>query len=285
MQFSRRDFLKHSVPVLGLATIGGLLFSKTDIAEAAQSVSSNRTGKAVLYNASKCAGCRACEAACRRWNGLPPESKPTDLSPKSWTVVTSKQVESNGSIKRYYGKRQCMHCIQPTCVTVCPAHALSKTELGPVVYDETKCIGCKYCVMACPFSVPRFDSESNRRMTKCTFCVDRITDSLETACVEACPYQALIFGEHQEIIASAQEAQAEGAYVYGMEEAGGTSWIYLSDIPFEERGFSSIASVNYPSHSGKVWLSQLATVVVGATALGLYSLYLRRRKIEEGEEE
>ncbi len=245
--------------------------------------------KGVLVDLRKCIGCRGCQVACKQWNELSAEhttqrgtyENPPDLSGSTWTVVKFREIGENGTLKWLFSKWQCMHCLQPTCVTVCPTEALYKTEEGPVLYDEGRCIGCRYCVTACPFSVPRFDWEERRIVTKCTMCMDRIANGLEPACVKTCPTGALSFSEREAIIAKANEVEARGASVYGRDEVGGTSWIYISDVPFDELGFPAVGTESYPSHSRAIWGSQIATIVVGVTALGLYSLYLRRKKMEE----
>ena len=244
--------------------------------------------KGVLVDLRKCMGCRGCQVACKQWNnlsGVPTRNwgtyeNPPDVSPNTWSVIKFREIRENDTVKWVFSKWQCMHCISPACVTVCPTEALYKTEEGPVLYDDSRCIGCRYCVTACPFSVPRFDWEERRMVRKCTFCVDRIKNGLEPACVKTCPPKALSFGEREAVIAKANEAEAQGAYVYGRDEVGGTSWIYISEVPFAERGFPAVATESYPSHSRAIWVSQIATIVAGATALGLYSLYLRRKKIE-----
>ena len=244
--------------------------------------------KAILVDLRKCMGCRGCQVACKQWNELPAVSteqggtyeNPPDLSPDTWTVVKFREIGENGTFKWVFSKWQCMHCLQPACVTVCPTEALYKTEEGPVLYDENRCIGCQYCRTACPFSIPRFDWEKERVVRKCVMCADRIENGLEPACVKTCPPGALSFGEREAAIAKANEAEAEGAYVYGRDEVGGTSWIYISDIPFDELKFPAVGTESYPSHSRVIWASQIATIVVGAAALGIYSLYLRRKKME-----
>jgi len=241
-------------------------------------------------------GCRGCQAACKQWNetdefiptvenGVEAHNwgsyeNPPDLSAKTWTVVKFREIGENGSLKWIFSKWQCMHCIQPACVTVCPTAALHKAEEGPVLYDKSRCIGCAYCITACPFSIPRFDWEREKMIKKCTMCVDRIGNGLEPACVKTCPPGALEFGERETMIAKVNQAEAGGAYVYGKDEVGGTSWIYLSDVPFDECGFPTVGTTSYPSHSAGIWGSQLATIAVGAAALGYYSLYLRRKKME-----
>lgn len=277
MLLSRKEFLKLSVPATGLFVFSGVPISEPDMAQASSTLTRKTTSKAVLFDASKCTGCRACETVCRNLNKLPPEPKPIDLSPRSLTVVKSTQIEENGEVKWLHSKWQCMHCINPTCVTVCPTKALYKTEEGPVLYDEAGCIGCEYCVVACPFHVPRFDLEGNRVVKKCTFCVDRLENGLEPACVEICKQQALTFGERQVVLGKAKEAEAKGAHVYGVNEVGGTSWIYVSDVPFDKRGFPCVGTVSYREHSLGIWFSQIATMAVGVTLIWGFSWYLRRR--------
>ncbi|UCC16545.1 MAG: 4Fe-4S binding protein, partial [Dehalococcoidales bacterium] len=164
----------------------------------------------------------------------------------------------------------------------CPTGALYKNDDGPVLYDETRCIGCQYCGTACPFSIPHFDWEK-KMVNKCTMCVDRIQNGLEPACIKTCPTGALSFSEREAVITVATLAESNGTYVYGKDEVGGTSWIYLSDVPFPDGGFPGVGTSSYPSISGGILASQMATIAVGAAALGFYSLYLRKKKLEEGE--
>ncbi len=282
-QLSRRDFLKLSVPVTGLLVLGARPSLVAASSQASPAPSPDSV--AMLYDSSKCLGCRRCEDACRRWNKLAPEYRPIDLSARSLTMLKYRQVVEKGKAKWLPSKWQCMHCVQPSCANVCPTQALHKTEDGPVLYDESRCIGCQYCVSACPFSVPRFDWEKNRMIKKCTFCTDRVADGLQPACSGVCPAKALTFGKRQEIMDRANEAQAKGAYVFGKKEAGGTSWIYISDVPFEERGVPLVAAESYPLHSQATLVPQIGAIAVGAAALGVYSLYLRRKKIEGRQDE
>jgi formate dehydrogenase iron-sulfur subunit len=276
---SRRNFLKLSIPAAAaLAVTAG----QTTLASARVNASSaSPEAAAMLYDTSKCLGCRRCENACRRWNGLQNEYRPTDLSSKSLTTLKYRQVEVSGKVKWLPSKWQCMHCVDPSCANVCPTGALHKTEAGPVLYDETKCIGCQYCVEACPFSVPRFDWETNRMIKKCTFCADRTAEGTEPACSSVCPVQALSFGQRGTILKKAEEAQAAGNYLYGKEEAGGTSWIYISDVPFEQRGVPTVAKLDYPLPSKALVVPQFGAMAAGALALGAYSVYLRRKKAQQ----
>ncbi|UCE97816.1 MAG: 4Fe-4S dicluster domain-containing protein [Dehalococcoidia bacterium] len=280
LKLNRRDFLKLSVPVTGLFVFGlepifGQASNETPTVVSPDTV-------AMLYESSKCLGCRRCEDACRRWNKLGDEYRPTDVSPKSLTTLKYREVNEKGKTKWLPSKWQCMHCLDPSCVNVCPTEALQKTKEGPVSYDESNCIGCQYCVSACPFSIPRFDWEHNRVVKKCTFCTDRLAEGLEPACSSVCPVNALTFGDRKTVIGKAAEAQFNGAYIYGKDEAGGTSWIYTSDVSFEERGVPSVKEESYPLYSKTMLGSQLGTIAFGLTALGVYSVYLRRKRLNGG---
>ena len=280
-KLNRRDFLKLSIPAVGLVALGGRSCC-SEVTAAPAAAAPNAVG--MLYDSRKCVGCRRCEDACRRWNQLDSEYRPMDLSAKSFTMIKYIKTEGTYADKWLPTKWQCMHCIEPTCVSVCPTSALHKTADGPVLYDEGRCIGCQYCVTACPFSVPRFDWEHDKMIKKCTFCNDRQADGLEPMCSTVCPKDALTFGTRTAVLNMAAQAQAEGAFVYGKEEAGGTSWIYVSDVSFEERGLPVVSKAAYPTQSKTMLWPQLGTIAVGAVAMGAYATYLKRKKVEgEGE--
>ncbi len=276
-RLSRRDFFKLSVPAAGLVLFGGSNIGKSVVRAAGKP---SNDSIAMVYDTTECLGCRRCEDACRRSNGLEPEYRPLDLSANSLTTLKYRKVKQSGKVKWLPTKWQCMHCFDPTCASVCPTGALHKTEQGPVLYDQSKCIGCQYCVSACPFSVPRFDWESNRMIRKCDFCQERLADGLEPACSGVCPQHALSFGTLGDALDKADKALASGQYVYGLEEAGGTSWLYLSDVSFEQRGLPAVAGMAYPAQSKGMLLPQLGTAAFGAVALGAYSVYLRKQKLK-----
>jgi len=192
--------------------------------------------KAMLIDMKMCVGCGACQAACKLENRLPEGVEPA-LSPTAYTALQ----EYHG----VYVRRMCQHCLDPACVSVCPVGALSKTAEGPVLYDESKCIGCRYCIQACPFQVPRYEWKStNPRVQKCRFCAQRLKQGLQPACAEACPTGATRFGERDALVreAHARIAAEPGRYVhriYGDREVGGTSILYLSGVPFEQLGFDT----------------------------------------------
>jgi formate dehydrogenase iron-sulfur subunit len=181
-----------------------------------------------------CIGCNACQDGCKVANNLP-AGEEKRLSPTAFTALE----EHDGK----FARRLCQHCEVPTCVSVCPVGAFKKTADGPVLYDAEKCIGCRYCMQACPFRVPRYEWKSTRpRVQKCIFCYTRLAKGMQTACAEACPTGATKFGDRDQLIAEAyRRMNAEpGKYtpkIFGKEDVGGTSVLYLSPVPFEQMGF------------------------------------------------
>lgn len=209
--------------------------------------------KAMIQDNTRCIGCRACMVACKQWNGLegddteffagPGYQNPRDLDPNNYTLITfSEKVEREQWV---FGRLLCMHCDEPACAAVCPTKALKKTPEGPVEFTEWRCIGCRYCMQACPFIVPKYDYDSFfPKIHKCTFCGDRLKEGLEPACAKVCPTDAITFGDKAEMIAEAERrvAQGPGDYVseiYGKDEVGGTAVLHLSGVPFEELGYET----------------------------------------------
>ena len=194
--------------------------------------------KALLYDATLCIGCKQCEQACAEKNRLPYSEAVAGEERQSdhkFTVVLAKGDK--------FMRRLCMNCQDPACASVCPVGAMRKTAEGPVIYEESRCMGCRYCMVACPFGVPKYEwSKVLPRVQKCTMCPDRVAAGKPTACAEACPTGATKFGERDELIKEAQQRLQEnpGKYVnhiYGLTEVGGTSVLMLSSVPFEEFGF------------------------------------------------
>jgi formate dehydrogenase iron-sulfur subunit len=195
---------------------------------------------AILYDSTLCVGCRECEKACAaRWQLAYNETIASEERISAHKVTA---IQTHGE---RYSRRLCMHCNEPTCVSVCPVGAFQKTALGPVVYDQTKCIGCRYCMLACPFQVPTYEwSSRTPRVRKCDMCYDLQKAGKPAACAEACPVQATICGDRDQLIAEAKRRIADkpGEYynrVYGIEEAGGTSVLFLSAVPFEQLGLKT----------------------------------------------
>jgi formate dehydrogenase iron-sulfur subunit len=249
-------------------------------------------------------GCRACQVACKAWNDNPGEvtlclgcyDNPPDFSADTWSLIQFDEVETGERLNWVFTKRQCMHCEHPACVSACPVQALHKLDSGAVVYDAAKCIGCRYCMVACPFSVPRIDwYEVLPVITKCTFCSDRQAEGMEPACCKSCPTDALTFGERDALIAEAQARirNNPGKYVdhiYGQHEAGGTSWMYISSVPFEHLRLPELDSEPIPevSENVAVYGTPSALGVVAAALGGVYWISKRREKMaqtgDEGKE-
>ncbi len=192
--------------------------------------------KALLIDITLCVGCNACQAGCKEENGLSAKEEKY-LSLTAYTALDK--------YNELYVRRLCQHCDVPTCVSVCPVGALTKAETGPVAYDAEKCIGCRYCLQACPFHVPKYEWSSTKpRIQKCKFCASRLAKGLQTACAEACPTGATLFGDRDDLLIEAhRRITAEpGKYtpkIYGEQDVGGTSMLYLSPVPFEQLGFDT----------------------------------------------
>ena len=237
----------------------------------------------ILTDLTRCIGCGACALACKEINELPKEEM-DGLNATTWTVVE----QQNGLNIR----RQCMHCLDPTCVSVCPVAALQKTPEGPVIYDEDRCMGCRYCMFACPFQIPKYEwDETIPRVQKCIMCFEtRVSKGESPACTQTCPTGATIFGEREALIHEAQhrltnEPERYVDHIYGLEEAGGTSVIYLSSIFFAELGFPvDVEHKPYPRLTWEV-LSKIPNIVStgGALMLGIWWIANRRDKIARGE--
>jgi formate dehydrogenase iron-sulfur subunit len=186
-----------------------------------------------------------------------------------------------------------MHCHDPACASACPVAALIKLPEGPVVYDDARCIGCRYCMMACPFQIPRFQWESAVPLVrKCTFCADRQAMGLAPACTTTCPTEALLFGERAELLQEAHRrigTKPKRYYpqVYGEKIVGGTSKLYLTAVSFEELGLPQVGFRTDLGDTpqglyGREWMSKVPYVAlaVGGLAVGLHYLNQRRAEVQ-----
>jgi formate dehydrogenase iron-sulfur subunit len=242
--------------------------------------------KAVLYDSTLCVGCRSCESACAEQWKLPYDDKIAAEERISAHKVTT--VKTHGE---RFSRRLCMHCEEPACVSVCPVGAFEKTAIGPVVYDETKCMGCRYCMTACPFGTPSYEWESRSpRVRKCDGCYDRKAAGQPSACSEACPTGATITGEREALIVEAKKRIAEkpGEYyerIYGLEEVGGTTTFFLSAVPFEQLGLNTkLPKEPLPQLTWKVLSTVPDVATIGATLLGgIYWITHRREKVSAAE--
>ncbi len=276
---SRRQFLKLSAATAGAAALAGLQAS----AAVASTAITPGSQPAMLIDISRCVGCGNCQRSCIAANDLHPTSKQLEeLSAQTFTVVQRYDFEGG---KTRFVKRQCMHCLDAACASACPVSALYKTETGPIAYRPDRCLGCRYCMVSCPFNIPRF--EWNKGLTpeirKCMFCVERQEAGLLPACAENCPTGALKVGRREDLL---KEAHARIAahprfyvnHIYGELEAGGTSMLYISDVPFALLGFrTDVTTRPIPAYTWDV-MSKLPWVVGGlAAVLTGASIYTRKR--------
>lgn len=250
--------------------------------------------KGLLFDIVNCVGCGECYAACKKEynNGEPKEEFLTErLSAKNYTVVES--------YEDYYARKLCFHCNEPTCVSVCPVAALEKTELGPVIYYEDRCIGCRYCMQACPHTIPRYEwGEADPGIQKCTLCHHRLLQGEQTACAEACIFEATTFGDVEELIEIAKqriEENPDSYYpkIYGLVQegkyqmpvAGGTSVFIIGPEPFEQFGYvGDLPDEPLPQRT-QVALDKIPTVVSFGTLFlgGMYWLTKRKNDIAKEE--
>jgi formate dehydrogenase iron-sulfur subunit len=270
MEINRRSFFKF-VGVTGLTLATGAKLN------AIESPENKIEFKGILFDAKRCKGCRGCEFDCSDANSLPEPPKKKDLKPglrkpseKQRTVVNTYET-SKGKV---HVKIQCMHCNEPACAAACLTQAMYKTPEGPVIWREDKCMGCRYCMVSCPFDTPKFEYHSPvPKIEKCTMCFEtRIQQGEIPSCAENCPNEALMFGTRRELLAEAhkrivEEPDAYYGRIYGEDEAGGTSMLYLSPVPFEEIGLNTkLQDTSYPALT-KGFLYSVPSVFVLAPAV------------------
>lgn len=240
------------------------------------------TAQGLLFDLTSCTLCGACWLADKERNSLPiPEGDFTrePLSDQAFLAIN----RSQGRAVRH----SCMHCLNPTCVSVCPVGALEKTDIGAVVYHSSRCIGCRYCVVACPFSIPKYEwGETFPYVRKCDLCYDRIVAGKSPACAAACPTGALVYGERSALleVARSRIAKNPGRYIdhiYGEREVGGTSLLILSDVPMEQLGYPLGITDNPVPTLTWAALENVPRVVFlgGALLAGLYWLTMRRNEV------
>lgn len=255
--------------------------------------------KTLFIDTTKCMGCRGCEVACKQWNDLEADIRPyngsyqtkENFAPQTYTVVNMKELETDdGGVKFLFGKRQCMHCTEASCMMVCPQKAISRTPEGAVVIDREKCIGCGYCVQNCPFDVPQVDQKT-KKASKCTLCADRIAEGLVPACVKVCPPGAIQFGEREELLVKAKARLEEikalfpNAYLYGEKEVKGAALYLVTEKPGVYGLPPEGTQVPWQVKFWKYFARPVGEIALGATALvalaGLYFNYIAKPKPHE----
>jgi formate dehydrogenase iron-sulfur subunit len=295
MSISRRKFLCW----IGAAGLGSVV-GKSALAAGNKHFEGYPGSFGILHDISLCVGCRSCEAACNKVNDLPaPEKAFTDLSvlnekrrttSTAYTVVNKYDVA--GKKIPLFRKNQCNHCLEPACASACFVRAFKKTDVGAVTYDSTVCVGCRYCMVACPFEIPAYEYNEplTPRVMKCTMCYPRLIKGQLPGCVEACPKEALTFGKREDLIRIARDRfnKYPGRYIdhiYGESEMGGTSWLYISSVPFSQIGMREDLGVTPAPELTHGALSAVP-LIVGLWPVfltGLYAISKRKEKIFEQE--
>ncbi len=299
---NRRKFLGAvGVAGLGVAGAGKVLAADDEVTGAVKQAKGLPDSYAVLFDVTRCIGCRQCEDACNYEQNLPEpdvdffdtevfkETRRTDW--KTYTVVNQYDDKPAGA-GNLYRKIQCMHCLEPACAHSCFVKAFAKRHDGVVTYDPKVCVGCRYCMMSCPFYIPAYEYHiaPDPRVTKCTFCEHRLREDREPACVEICPAGVMYFSTREEVLKEARRRIVEnpGKYqdhVYGEHEMGGTNWIYISGVPFEEIGMrmdlGNTPAGNYTS--GALGGVPLIASFWPVLLMGAYAISKRKAKIAREE--
>ena len=299
---NRRNFLKG-----GLATTAAAAVLKNSDSQASGSFDGYPDSMGVLVDLTRCVGCRSCEAACNKEQQLPEPAKPYDdfsvfdemhHGEKRRTDETRYTVVNRYDVPEIdhplFKKIQCNHCNEPACLTSCFVNAYTKTPEGAVIYNPKVCVGCRNCMIACPFYIPtfKFSKAFTPRIMKCIMCYDtRLKDGKAPACVEACPQEALTFGKRTEVLEMGKQRirMTPGKYVdhvYGEHEVGGTAWMYLSSVPFEKVGFETHLPNEPIINSVKDFLAMVPMVLTIWPGLfvGFHLLATRKDKIKELED-
>ncbi|HZR25666.1 MAG TPA: hydrogenase 2 operon protein HybA [Vicinamibacterales bacterium] len=288
MGISRRAALK------GLA-LGGAVAAGARPAKAAVLPVAPPDAVGLLYDATMCIGCKTCMVACNDANGLAADTsyspaalyhKPLDLNAHAKTVI---KLYRDGNEQSFF-KAQCMHCIDPACTNACMLGALKKREFGIVSYDADYCIGCRYCEVACPFGVPKFEwSSAQPKIVKCELCKERLASGKEPACTTVCPRKAVIFGKRSELLKEAKRRIAESPQryvpkVYGETDGGGTQNLYLSHIPFEKLGLPTLGDEPAPQLARSIQHTVYKNFAAPVALYGVLGVVMwRNRKSQQQE--
>jgi len=314
---TRRDFLKGVLA-------GGAAVTAAAVAEPAIARETRKRppeGLGLLYDATLCIGCKACVAACKEANNNPPEfstvdhlwDTPLDTSGYTYNIIKMyrngtmdvKDQEQNGYS---FMKVSCMHCADPSCVSACPVSAMQKDPVtGVVGYDPDACIGCRYCVAACPFGIPKYQYDSpTGKIGKCELCRHRYKDGHYSACAESCPTGATLFGKTSDLLIEAKRRLALkpgtptkiprgkiggpdqsyetpiGKYlqhVYGEKEYGGTQVLKLSGVDFQKVGMPDLPEDAAAALSETIQHTLYGNLILPFAVLGVMT-YVAKRNVK-----
>ena len=296
MNISRRSALKAMVAVTAGTAAAALSPSQAKAAE----VAALPDAVGMLYDSTKCVGCKACMMACNKANDITPDTAltegrahtPVDLNEHALNII--KVYQGKPEEGHAYVKRQCMHCVDPACTAACMLGALHKVERGIVAYDASLCVGCRYCEMACPFNIPKMEwSKTMPKIVKCQLCRHRIAKGQQPACCEACPVGAVIYGKRADLLVEAHRRleQLPERYipkVYGEHEAGGTQVLYLAGVDFEKLGLPAYGTKPVPTTVEMVQHSIYQGFIAPVVLYGILAGVMwrnRREEVQHKEEE
>lgn len=238
---------------------------------------------AILVDITKCTGCERCVAACLETNNLDPVRANIDRLEARDGLSANRLMAIENVDDGRFARKSCMHCVEPSCVSACLVGGLTKSVEGPVIYDSAKCIGCRYCMLACPFHIPRYQWDKTVPLVrKCNMCVDRLKQGQLPACVEACPSQALLFGERDFVLKEAHKRISSDPdryirHVWGEREFGGTSVLYISDVDLDQLGWSKRIHAGIPMLTDPIIEKTPIIGVSVATGLLAVNWIIRRR--------
>ena len=239
---------------------------------------------AILVDVTKCTGCERCVSACLDANHLDRQLADIDRITSRDGLSANRLLALDKVDDGRFARKSCMHCVDPSCVSACLVGGLTKSKEGPVVYDATKCIGCRYCMLACPFHIPRYEWDKTLPLVrKCDMCIDRLRQGQQPACVEACPNNALLFGERNQILREAHNRISGSPdryldHIWGENEFGGTSVLYLSDVDLSELGWSETALAGIPSLTNPL-IAKTPFIGLGVAATLLSTNWIIRRRM------
>lgn len=287
MELTRRAALQKIATGTAAAVATGCVSSValSGVASAESTKPAPANSVAMLYDTTRCVGCKSCVAACAQANNMERDRRdplylaPVDLNSFSKNIIKLYKPSETGVFS--YVKQQCMHCVDPACVAGCTFHGLSKdAKTGVVSWTSSLCIGCRYCEISCPYGIPKFQWEGyNPKIVKCEFCKPRLEKGQDPACTSVCPTHAVIYGTREQLLAEARKRIKEHPdkyfenRVFGEEDGGGTQVLYLSHVPFDKLGLPNLGKESIPSKYLK-WQKRLyeylvVPVVLYASVVGV----------------